>query len=229
MGLFRTVGFKVLLGLVLVWALGWPWGAVAESPGQTTERILLPPPRTSGPMSLEETLFKRRSVRNFAHRKLSMKEISQLLWAAQGVTDRMWGRRTSPSAGGLYPLEIYVVTPEAVYRYLPGEHALVKVKDGDVRGKLCAAGLGQPYIREALLDLVIAGVYERTRSKYGARAERYVWLEAGHAAQNVLLQAVALGLGGVPIGAFRDQAVQQAIGCPRDHQPLYIIPIGYPK
>lgn len=223
---------KTILCLILVVVLAG-YGQTADEgsgSGKSEEEIVsLPKPKLSGRMSLEETLAKRRSVRSFADRKLSMEEISQLFWAAQGITDPRMGFRTAPSAGALYPLETYAVTPEAVYRYLPDKHGLAKVKDGDVRRELCAAGLGQAYIRQAPLDVVIAGVYERTRSKYGLRAERYVWLEAGHAAQNVLLQAVALGLGGVPIGAFRDRVVQQAIGCPDDHRPLYIIPIGFPR
>ncbi|MCL4459422.1 MAG: SagB family peptide dehydrogenase [Chloroflexi bacterium] len=191
--------------------------------------IPLPQPRMAGPLSLEETIAKRRSMRSYSPWEPSLAEIAQLLWAAQGITDKRTGFRAAPSAGALYPLEVYVVTRQAVYRYLANSHALARVKEGDVREALCTAGLSQEPIREAPLSIVITAVYERTRVKYGERAERYVLLEAGHAAQNILLQAVSLGLGGVPIGAFYDQEVQEAIGCPSHHRPLYIIPIGRPR
>lgn len=191
-------------------------------------RIGLPTPRKAGPLSLEEAIAQRRSVRRYVQHKPSDEEISQLLWAAQGITDARTGFRAAPSAGALYPLEVYLVTPQGVYRYLIDGHALVNVGEGDVRMALYLAGLAQSPILESSLVIVVTAVYERTRAKYGDRAERYAMLEAGHAAQNILLQAVALGLGGVPIGAFNDEAVQKAIGCPADHRPLYIIPIGVP-
>lgn len=195
----------------------------------TETRTELPTPPKAGPLSLEAAIAKRRSVRDYAPHEPSAEEIAQLLWAAQGITDARTGFRAAPSAGALYPLEVYAVLRQGVYRYLPEGHALVKVREGDWRQALYVAGLAQSPILEASLVIVVAAVYERTRVKYGDRAERYVMLEAGHAAQNILLQAVALGLGGVPIGAFHDEAVQQALGCPADHRPLYIIPIGVPR
>lgn len=152
-----------------------------------------------------------------------------MLWAAQGITDITTGFRAAPSAGALYPLEVYLVSRHGVYRYLPHRHGLTQVREGDARPALYRAGLSQSPIQEAPISIVITAVYERTRAKYGDRAERYVILEAGHAAQNVLLQAVALGLGAVPIGAFYDEAVQTALGCPTEHKPLYIIPVGVPR
>ncbi|MCX7838636.1 MAG: SagB/ThcOx family dehydrogenase [Anaerolineae bacterium] len=191
--------------------------------------IALPTPRTQGPMSVEETMLKRRSIREFKDTPLTLAEIGQLLWAAQGITHPA-GLRTAPSAGALYPLEVYAVTREATYRYDPHAHQLIVHARGDLRAPLYAVALMQDSILQAPLTIVITAVYARTSKKYGEeRTPRYVALEVGHAAQNVLLQAVALNLGAVPIGAFLDDQVQQVLSLPRDHQPLYLIPVGHPR
>lgn len=188
----------------------------------------LPSPNRKGTVSLEETLAGRRSVRSYARGTLSPAQIGQLLWSAQGVRDAS-GRRTAPSAGALYPLEVYVATARGVFRYQPRGHRLLRLSQRDVRGALSRAALSQGAVRQAPAVFVIAAVEARTRRKYGGRARRYVHLEAGHAAQNLLLQATALGLGGVPIGAFSDMQVQTALGCPRSHEPLYLLPVGHPR
>ncbi|MFL7810001.1 MAG: SagB/ThcOx family dehydrogenase [Anaerolineae bacterium] len=188
---------------------------------------VLPPPRTTGEVSLEETLARRRSVRSYTNQALTWEEIGQLLWAAQGVT-RDWGARTAPSAGALYPLETYVVTRDGLYHYLPDGHQVVHSPALGLHQALWEAGLQQDCIREAPAVFLITAVYARTAAKYGARAERYVHMEAGHAAENLLLQAVALDLGGVVVGAFDDDRVQGALGLPKDHAPLYLIPVGHP-
>lgn len=190
--------------------------------------ISLPSPRLTGAMSLEEAIAIRRSVREFTEERLSWEEISQLLWSAQGITD-LRGLRAAPSAGALYPLEMYVVLPDGAYHYLPQRHTLEAVSEEDLRGDLWQAGLRQDALREAPAIFVIAAVYERTEAKYGERAKRYVEIEVGHAAQNLLLQAVALDLGAVPIGAFYDDQVRAGLGSPPDHQPLYLIPVGHPR
>lgn len=191
--------------------------------------VALPTPRTQGPISVEETMLKRRSVREFKDTPLTLAEIGQLLWAAQGITHPA-GLRTAPSAGALYPLEVYAVTREATYHYDPHAHQLVVHARGDLRAPLYTVALMQDSILHAPLTIVITAVYARTSKKYGEeRTPRYVALEVGHAAQNVLLQAVALNLGAVPIGAFLDDQVQQVLSLPRDHQPLYLIPVGHPK
>lgn len=192
------------------------------------DEISLPQPRLEGDMSLEQAIASRRSVREFTDEVLSMEEISQLLWAAQGVTDPR-GLRAAPSAGALYPLELYVAVADGAYRYLPQEHALQVVVGEDVRQNLWQAGLRQGALQAAPAIFVVMGVYERTEGKYGGRAERYVKLEAGHAAQNILLQAVTLKLGAVPIGAFYDDQVQDALALPLEHRPLYLIPVGHPE
>jgi len=187
--------------------------------------IKLPRPTLKGNMSLEEALQKRRSVREYTGAEVSLSELSQLLWAAQGITSPQ-GLRTAPSAGALYPLEIYAVNATGVYHYDPLNHSLERIRSTNVQGDLASAAFNQNAVREAPLKLVITGVYERTAAKYGDRAERYVNLEAGHAAQNVLLECPSVGLGAVPIGTFDDSKVQDALGTPASDQPLYIIPIG---
>jgi SagB-type dehydrogenase family enzyme len=199
---------------------------VAASP--PPQEMALPEPRLKGEMSLEETLIQRRSVRSFTDEELTLEEISQLLWAAQGMT-ALWGGRTAPSAGALYPLEVYVATANGLYHYVPQEHKAIIESQDDLRLKIWEAGLKQDAIRNAPVVFVITAVYERTAKKYGDRAERYVKLEAGHACQNILLQAVALDLGAVSIGAFYDDQVQAALSLPPDHEPLYLIPVGHPQ
>lgn len=192
------------------------------------EEIPLPTPGQRGEVSLEGALTRRRSIREFTEEGLTSAEISGLFWAGQGITDPR-GFRTAPSAGALYPLELYVATGEGVYHYLPQSHRLAMLSPGDMRLGLWEAGLEQDALRKAPAIIVIAAVYARTEGKYGPRAERYVRLEAGHAAQNILLQATALDLGAVPIGAFYDQKVQEVLALPLDHEPLYLIPVGHPR
>ena len=149
--------------------------------------VPLPEPASHGTISLEETLATRRSVRKYTTRSLTDAEISQLLWAAQGIT-RSGRGRTAPSAGGLYPLELYVVTAEGVFHYRPNHHELVRLADADIRIPLYRAALSQEAVRDAPAVFVVTTVFERTAVKYGDRAARYVHLEAGHAAQGLLLQ-----------------------------------------
>ncbi|MCX5834209.1 MAG: SagB/ThcOx family dehydrogenase [Deltaproteobacteria bacterium] len=190
--------------------------------------IQLPRPVHTGKMSLEETILRRESVRDFTSKPLTLQEFSQLLWAAQGIT-RKWGGRAAPSAGALYPLEVYLVTAEGFFHYLPARHHMIPLSDRNLLKDLCHAALGQSCTREAPAVIVLTAVHERTSGKYGPRAERYIAMEAGHAAQNILLQATALGLGALPVGAFYDDRVQKALGLPGDHQPLYLIPVGHPR
>jgi SagB-type dehydrogenase family enzyme len=192
-----------------------------------TDRIDLPQPEVTGGGSLADALARRRSVREYQPRPLDMADISQLIWAAQGVTSSS-GQRTAPSAGGLYPLELYLVTQSGRYHYDPNRHQLEVLDEDDVRTDLARAALSQEAVEEAAAVFVVAAVYSRTEQKYGERAARYVKLEAGHAAQNLLLQAVSLGLGAVPIGAFHDDEVQEVLDLPSDHEPLYLIAVGHP-
>lgn len=189
--------------------------------------IELPPPATSGTMSLEEALAARRSVREFTPEPLTVTELSQLLWAAQGVTSS-GGKRTAPSAGALYPLEVYVLDRAGVHHYRPDGHLLEQTGDQDLRPALEDAALGQSAVGDSAAVFVVAGVPSRTEAKYGGRADRYMKLEAGHAAQNLLLQAVVLDLGAVPIGAFGDLEVGRLLDLPSEEEPLYLIAVGHP-
>ncbi len=193
--------------------------------------IILPPPSRTGSTSLEEALARRRSVREFTQQQpLTLAQLSQLLWAAQGITGP--GHRTAPSAGATYPLEVYLATgnaeglPAGLYHYLPEQHRLRAVLESDLRQRLAAAAASQEWIARAPAVLVIAAIPERTASRYGVRAERYVHMEAGHAAQNVLLQATSLGLVATPVGAFNDTEVIRLLRLPADSTPLYLIPVG---
>jgi len=191
--------------------------------------LRLPTPKTIGPTPFESVLYHRRSERTFGKQELSTEQISQLLWACQGITENTWRFRTAPSSGATYPLEVYVCKKDGVYHYLPESHSLEQTKKVDVRPALVRASLGQAFVGEAPAVFVIAADFDRTREKYGNRAERYVPMEAGHAAQNLLLQAVALGLVGCPVGAFWDDALVRSLELPFQHEPLYMIPIGFAK
>jgi SagB-type dehydrogenase family enzyme len=193
--------------------------------------VSLPRPRIRSEVSLEQALLARRSVRDYAPTPLTLAEVSQLLWAAQGMTAG-WGGRTAPSAGALYPLEVYLVAgavqglASGVYRYSPKGHQLAEAKKGDVRTALADAALGQECVRDGAISIVIAAVYARTTQKYGARGTTYVHMEVGHAGQNVYLQAEALGLGTVTVGAFYDDRVAKVVGLRDNEVPLYIMPVG---
>jgi len=196
---------------------------------QGKAKIVLSPPDQSGRVTLEQALARRRSVREFGAQALSEQQVSQLLWAAQGITHPD-GLRTAPSAGALYPLELYVATASGFYHYHPSEHRLDLHSEGDLRPALCRASWEQEFVRKAPAVFVIAAVYERTEGKYGhQRGPRYVHMDAGHAAENVLLQAVALGLGAVAVAAFHDEQVRKVLLLPGEQQPLYLIPVGYPR
>lgn len=225
----------VLMGVIAVGLLSpggsWPTTADGSAPpakGHGPEEAL-PSPRLAGRLSLEEALAARRSIRSFSEEALTRAEVGQLLWAAQGVTDGE-GHRTAPSAGACYPLELDVVTADGLARYVPDGHRLVRRGSSDLRATLRRAALDQSAVGEAPLVIVISGVVERAAARYGAeRAERYVALEAGHAAQNILLEAVSLGLGAVPVGAFDDAEIRRVLALADGEAPLYLIPVGRPR
>ena len=191
--------------------------------------INLPEPRTVGKVSVEEAISKRRSVWSFLPQELTLEQISQLLWSAQGITDKVWGFRAAPSAGALYPLHLYILKSDGVFQYLPDGHKLIQVSTEDKRPSLVRASLGQTYIGESPLVIVVTGNFRITEAKYGQRSYRYLNMEIGHAAENIHLQAVALGLVSVPIGAFWDDVVAKILELPDTQDPYYIIPVGYLK
>ena len=226
----RSIGAVLMLATL---APGLAACAAGSASGGTAPALVaathLPPPMLSSDLSLEQTLARRRSVREYSDQPLTTAEVGQLLWAAQGITSEQ-GYRTAPSAGALYPLEIYLVTADGVLHYDPSHHSLEPIGHIDARPALYEAALRQEPVLAAPAVFVVTAVYARTAQKYGdRRGSRYVQIEAGHAAQNLLLQATALGLGAVPIGAYDDQAVQEALGLAADHQPLYLIPVGHPE
>ncbi len=223
----RTLSTKAAVFLIgLLHSLGT---AAMES----DQNIALPKPDVEGNVPLETTIKNRRSVRQYANRPLSLDDVSQLLWAAQGLTAR--DKRAAPSAGALYPLELYLVAgdveslPAGVYAYEPRGHRLRQVADGDRREALAEAALDQAWVRRTPAVLVFTGVYERSAQKYGQRSRRYTQIEVGHAAQNVYLQAETRDIGTVMVGAFRDAEVQEALELPADHAPLALMPVGYKR
>ncbi|MEA1944842.1 MAG: SagB/ThcOx family dehydrogenase, partial [Euryarchaeota archaeon] len=202
-----------------------------EMEPNVNDEIMLLEPVTTGEMSIEETLLHRRSVRTYTDEPLTLNDISQLLWAAQGVTSEE-GFRTAPSAGALYPLEVYVVAgnvdglSDGIYHYQIAKHSLQKVRDGDFRRNLSACALNQSQITTCAIDIVFAAVFERTTGKYGDRGIRYVYIEAGHAAQNVYLQAESRNLGVCAIGAFYEAEVSELLALPENEIPVYILSVG---
>ena len=187
--------------------------------------IDLPSP-SRGTVSLDDALATRRSNRQLTNEPLSDAELSRLLWSMQGLTPS--GNRTSPSAGATYPIEVYVLTADGVSQYRTATHDLVAVSSHDARSSLHREAAGQDPIRDAAVVFVIAAVFERTAAKYGERAPRYVHIEVGHVAENLLLEVAALGLASVPVGSFDDDAVSRVLDLPADHVPLYLLPVGHP-
>ena len=196
--------------------------------------IELPPPQHKGPVSLQAVLQARRSVRSYTRAPLTLEEVAQLAWSAQGVTDRQ-GFRTAPSAGALYPLELYLVAGRVsglepgLYRYLPQYHTLQPLSRDELQGKLALAAYNQGALRKAAAVFVITGIRQRSARKYGQRAGRYVYIEAGHAGQNLLLQATALGLVGVVIGAFMDNVVKGVLGLAEGEEAISLLAVGRPS
>jgi len=201
-------------------------------PGTSAQDVIqLPEPVHDGSVSVEYALLNRRSVRHYRDEPLSLSDISQLLWAAQGITAAS-GLRTAPSAGALFPLEVYIVAgnithlPPGIYKFNNRDRTIFQNVKEDKRSALCQAALNQKSIARAPAVLLICAVYERVTRTYGRRGVPYTLMEIGHAAQNVCLQAVAMGMGTVVIGAFRDEEIKMIANLAKDEQPVYIIPVG---
>ncbi|WP_440951845.1 SagB/ThcOx family dehydrogenase [Methanococcoides sp. FTZ1] len=199
--------------------------------GPSTE-VELPEPILESSFSIEQTLAERRSVRSYSGGLLSLSDVSQLLWAAQGMTlDRFF--RTAPSAGALYPLEVYLVignvdgVDAGVYRYVPSRHSMVQTVEGDRRDELCRVSLSQPQIRDADAVIVITAVYSRIMIKYGNRGVRYAHIEVGCVAENIYLQGMSLGIGICAVGAFEDEEVAAILDLPVNEDPLLVLSLGY--
>jgi SagB-type dehydrogenase family enzyme len=198
---------------------------------EPNEPIKLPNPELTGEQSVEMLLQQRRSVRSYQKSSLNLTEVGQLLWSAQGVSDAQ-GLRTAPSAGALYPLKLFVVVGDVnelspgIYQYNPEEHSLLKTANGNLRKLLQNAALNQSCIGDASIIFVFTAIYQRTTWKYGDRGVRYVHMEVGHAGQNLFLQAEALDLGTVVVGAFNDDEVRKVLSLDSDIQPLSLMPVG---
>lgn len=219
-----------MLSIILAFLLTNPQIYCYEKKGSNMI-IKLPPFSTKGNISLEEAILKRRSIRSFKEDELSLNEISQILWSAQGITKKTdyINLRSAPSAGAIYPITVFVVKKDGVFEYLPEEHSLKPITQKDIRTELSKASLNQRFIEKAPLSLILCADYSKITKKYANRGIQYAHIEVGHIAQNINLQAVALGLGSVCVGAFEDEKVSKVAFLPSSCRPIYIIPIGKPK
>jgi SagB-type dehydrogenase family enzyme len=217
----------LVLSLTLSTCGSSPSSDVLDTADPFTGEIDLPSPDLDGPIMLNRAIQERRSVREYGAEPLPIDLIGQLLWAGQGITSAD-GKRTSPSAGATYPLELYVVTADAVLHYLPEGHRVERRDSRDLRGQLQEAAFDQSQVGSPPAVIVIAAVFERTAGKYGDRARDYVNRESGHTAQNILLEATAYGLAAVAVGGFDPAEAADILGLPADHEPLYLIPAGFP-
>lgn len=202
-------------------------------PGRSRSRtpqmiIQLTDPNLKGPVSLEEALSRRRSVRQFSSELLKRSQISQLAWAGQGITEPQRGLRTAPSAGATYPIELLFAMPEGLFVYRPADHSLMQLGDQDIRSNLATAASMAESVAGAGCDIIVAGAVRKLTDRYKDKARTYMHMEAGHIAQNIQLQAVCLGLGSVTVGGFDTKGVRKVCNLRRDLEPLYIISVGYP-
>ncbi|MEA5389366.1 SagB/ThcOx family dehydrogenase [Haloarculaceae archaeon H-GB11] len=232
-----TVAVTVVISVFLDLALGAISIVRTDGGGrwQATETVPLPNPSTDGNLSVAAAIEARRSRRSFGEDPLTRAELGQLLWSMQGITQRPTGHRAAPSAGALFPLELYVVVgdpgveglPSGVYRYRPSNHELRRGSTGNVQPALQRASVDQEHVGAGAIDVVVCAVDERTTGKYERRGERrYVPMEAGHTGQNLYLQAESLGLSTVAVGAFADDRVRDLVVAPADQRPLYVFPVG---
>lgn len=195
----------------------------------SNSRLTLPEPRTDGAVALEAVIAQRRSVRSYTSEPLASEEVGQLLWAAQGITGGRATKRAAPSAGGCHPLIIYACRCEGVWRYHPQGHYLTSHLEQDIRKQLANAAWRQSFIGQAPCVFAVSAIFERTTGRYQERGRRrYVPMDVGHAAENLLLQAVALGLASVAVGAFDDEAIKGVLALPEQEVPMYLVPVGHP-
>lgn len=233
---------EILSGLTRWFTVLWltssahPRRAAAKVDRRHRQAVMkLPPPQTKGRITVEEALEQRRTVRAYQSRLLKLNQLSQLLWAAQGLTGNSGYKRAAPSAGALYPMDVYAVLGHdsiaqmeaGVYRYEPKKHALAEIARQDVKNAVAKAALWQMWMSKAPVNLIITAEYRRITGKYHKRGERYAMIEAGHIGQNIFLQAEALGLKAGIVGAFRDHTLKRVLKIPPSHEPLMIMPVGY--
>jgi len=212
-------------------------GKVHGPNGRMEAKMKLPEPGLKGAVSVEQAIWQRRTIRSYGPNPLSLEQFSQVLWAAQGITGDRGYKRSAPSGGALYPLDIYAVLgvrgvtglQEGIYHYNPEKHAAQLIAKGDFRRDVAEAALSQLWLANAPLNLVITVEYGRITGKYGVRGKRYAMIEAGHVGQNIFLQAEALGLKAGIVGAFHDDDVKRVMTITGSHEPVLIMPVGYIK
>jgi len=213
----------------------WAMGLLGMRMNQAS--ISLPKPSLDGKVSVEKAIKERRTIRDFKERPLSLNHLSQLLWAAQGITDPKERKRAAPSGGALYPLDIYLIVgangvegmEAGIYHYLPEKHSISLLSKGDRRKEVATASLWQIWMAKAPVMFIITAEYRRITGKYGERGIRYALMEVGHVRQNIFLQTEALGLGAGIVGAFNDADVSKVMGGAPQHEPLLIMPVGYKR
>ena len=203
--------------------------------GKMEHQMNLPKPKLKGEVSVEAAIKHRRTIRSYLSKPLTLNQLSQILWSAQGITEDRGYKRAAPSGGALYPIDIYAVVGDnsveelkaGIYHYEPHKHAVLLIAEGDFRTDVARAALSQMWMAKAPLNLVVTSEYSQITSKYGSRGERYAMIEAGHVGQNIFLQAEALGLRAGIVGAFHDNDVMRVIRISSSHDPLLILPVGY--
>ncbi|MEN6547750.1 MAG: SagB/ThcOx family dehydrogenase [Armatimonadia bacterium] len=216
-----TVAFELLQAFV--------YTKSAHGQPAQTPKIALPAPQTDSTFSLEKALATRRSKRQWKPMPLTLAQLGQLCWAAQGITDPASGKRTCPSPMGVYALELYALNADGVFHYLPKEHALERLATEDRRVALGDACRGQQQVKTCATAFVITADMPKAEEKLGMANKQMLCLESGHCAQNILLQAVALGLGAVPIGAGRDAEIREVLQLPDRLTALYVVATGNPQ
>ncbi|MGB9810511.1 MAG: SagB/ThcOx family dehydrogenase [Dictyoglomus turgidum] len=199
---------------------------------QNGKVIKLPTPSFKSSLSIEEALLYRRSKRFYKDLPLTTQELSQILWASQGISDSDYKFRTCPSAGALYPLEVYISIlkvegiESGIYKYTPEKHEIIQLYKNHKRDELYEASLKQEWVKWAPVVLIICASFYKTKARYGERGIRYIYIETGHCAQNIYLQCVSLGLGTVAVGAFDDDEISKILNLPKFEIPTYLMPIG---
>jgi len=234
-GFCKLIGFFCLCGSLLTSHRVLPNTKKIPLKQKGGGTMQLPDPTKDGDVSLETTIHQRRTVRSFNSKELTLNQLSQLLWAAQGITEPGAFKRAAPSAGALYPMDIYGAVGggcveglnPGVYLYDPATHSFSLTQEGDMRRDIAMASLGQMWMSYAPITFIITAEYSRIMGKYGQRGVRYAMIEAGHIGQNIFLQSQALGLEAGIVGAFEDGKVIQIMGIKRTHEPLLIMPVGY--
>jgi SagB-type dehydrogenase family enzyme len=241
---FKTKRRSVLKGIFHWVAVLWlaPFCYITQTAAKVKtnnrgETMKLPLAKTEGMVSVEHAIKQRRTHRSFTKKEVGLNQLSQLLWAAGGITEDNGFKRAAPSGGALYPIDIYVAVGRqrvaeldaGLYRYEPNSHMVTHINQQDLRGQIAGASLFQMWMADAPIQVIIVADYSRSTIKYKNRGIRYAMIEAGHMGQNVFLQAEALGLKAGIVGAFNDKKLIKIMDISPSYEPLLVMPIGYSK